>query len=61
MKRDGISETAAKNKIGSQMKLTEKKKYADYLINTSGDINSTVEQTEKVYRNLVMDYWLLKN
>jgi len=61
MKRDGISEAAAKNKIGSQMKLTEKKKYADYLINTSGDINSTVEQTEKVYRNLVMDYWLLKN
>lgn len=61
MKRDGISEAEAKNKISSQMELTEKKKYADYLINTSGDMNSTVEQTEKVYRNLVMDYWLLKN
>lgn len=59
MERDGISEQEAKNRIGSQMPLNEKKKYADYLIDTSGDISSTVEQAEKVYRNLVMDYYLL--
>ncbi|HZX10250.1 MAG TPA: dephospho-CoA kinase [Acidobacteriota bacterium] len=61
MERDRISKSEAKNKISSQLPLKEKKKYADYLIDTSGDIASTVEQTEKVYRNLVMDYLLLKN
>jgi dephospho-CoA kinase len=61
MKRDGISMQEAKKKIGSQMPLEEKKKYADYLIDTSGDISSTVEQSEQIYRNLVMDYFLLKS
>ncbi|MFW6124261.1 MAG: dephospho-CoA kinase [Acidobacteriota bacterium] len=61
MKRDGISQKEARKKIGSQMPLKEKKKCADYLIDTSGDIPSTVEQTEKVYRNLVRDYYLLGN
>ncbi|MBD3415440.1 MAG: dephospho-CoA kinase [Candidatus Aminicenantes bacterium] len=55
MKRDGISEKEARNRIRSQMPHQEKKKYADYLIDTSGSISSTVEQAEKVYRFLIMD------
>jgi len=56
MERDGISEAEARKKISSQKPLEEKKKYADYLIDTSGDISSAVEQAEKTYRNLYMDY-----
>jgi len=59
MKRDQISEQEARKKIRSQVPLEKKKKYADYLIDTSGDISSTLEQAEKTYRNLVMDYFLL--
>jgi len=55
MKRDGLSEKEARKKINSQMSLKEKKKYADYLIDTSGHISSTIEQAEKVYRSLVVD------
>ncbi len=56
MKRDGISEAEARKIIISQISLEEKKKYADYLIDTSDDISSTIEQAEKTYRNLYMDY-----
>jgi len=61
MKRDRISQQEAKKKIGSQLPLKKKKEYADYLINTSGNVRSTVEQTEKVYRNLFTDYLLLNS
>jgi len=55
MERDGLSEQEAREKINSQMPLKEKKKYADYLIDTSGHISSTIEQAEKVYRSLIVD------
>jgi dephospho-CoA kinase len=41
--------------IKSQMQPQEKLKYADYIIDTSSSLQSTVEQTERVYRNLMMD------
>ncbi len=59
-KRDGISGYEAQTKIDSQMSIEEKKKYADYLIDTSGSILSTIEQSKKVYRQLISDYTLLK-
>jgi dephospho-CoA kinase len=56
MERDEISESEARKKISSQESLEEKKKYADYLIDTSGDVSSTIEQAEKTYRNLYIDH-----
>jgi dephospho-CoA kinase len=56
IERDRISRKEALQKIQSQMQSEEKLKYADYIIETSGSINDTVEQTERVYRSLLMDY-----
>ena len=56
MERDNISREVAKKKIGSQMPSEEKLKYADYVIDSSDTIQSTVEQTEKVFSNLMFDY-----
>lgn len=61
MKRDGISSNEAKKKIAAQMPVDEKKQYADYVIDTSGSIESTIEQTEKVFRYLMMDYQQLNS
>jgi dephospho-CoA kinase len=55
MERDGISRNQAMTIIKSQMQPEEKLKYADYIIDSSGSLQSTVEQTERVYRNLMMD------
>jgi dephospho-CoA kinase len=55
MERDGISRKQTMKIIKSQMHPQEKLKYADYIIDTSSSLQSTVEQTERVYRNLMMD------
>lgn len=54
--RDSISQEEAINKVESQMDLEDKLKFADYIIDTSGSLQSTIEQTERVYRCLVVDY-----
>jgi dephospho-CoA kinase len=56
MQRDDIEKDAALNKIQSQLSSEDKRKYADYIIDTSGTIKETVEQSEQVYRYLMMDY-----
>ena len=56
MERDNISREVAQRKIGSQMSSEEKLKYADYIIDSSDTIQSTVKQTEKVFSNLMLDY-----
>lgn len=53
--RDRIGRAEAAKKLKSQMSPEEKLKYADYIIDTSGTLQSTVEQTERVYRNLMID------
>lgn len=55
MERDGISRKQTMKIIKSQMQPQEKLKYADYIIDSSSSLQSTVEQTERVYRNLMMD------
>ena len=40
------------------MKPEEKLKVADYIIDTSGSLQETVERTEQVFRNLIVDYEL---
>jgi dephospho-CoA kinase len=59
MGRDQISRTAALKKIQSQMDPEKKAQFADYRIDTTGRIQNTIEQTEIVFRNLMMDYQLL--
>ncbi len=56
MERDGISRKQTIKIIKSQMQPQEKLKHADYIIDTSSSLQSTVEQTERVYRNLMIDY-----
>ena len=56
MERDGITQKQTMNIIKSQMQPQEKLKYADHIIDTSSSLQSTVEQTERVYRNLIIDY-----
>jgi dephospho-CoA kinase len=55
MERDGISRKQAITLMKSQMQPQEKLKYADYIIDSSGSLQSTVEQTERIYRNLMME------
>jgi len=55
MERDGIGRKQAMKLMKSQMQPQEKLKYADYIIDSSGSLQSTVEQTERIYRSLMMD------
>jgi len=56
--RDKINREQALEKIRAQMPQKKKLSYADYIIDSSGTIHSTIEQTERVYRSLIMDYEL---
>lgn len=47
--RSGWSREEARRRIAKQMPIEEKKTYADYLIDTSGTMESTLEQTRAVY------------
>lgn len=50
--RNGFSEEVAKARIESQMDFESKKKYADHIIDTSGTIEWSVEQTENIIKIL---------
>ena len=52
MKRDKLSREDAERRINSQMPQEEKKRYADFLIDTSGSFESTRQQVEDVFRQL---------
>jgi len=54
--RDNISRKEALKKIRTQMLPKEKLKYANYIIDTSGSLRHTAEQTEQVFRSLMLDY-----
>jgi len=56
MERDGLTREEALARIKSQMPQEEKIQRADYLINTSGSLAETVEQAEKLFRNLMVDH-----
>lgn len=53
IKRDRMSEEEAKRRIASQMPQEEKKKYADFLIDTSGGFDSTRERCGQVHSELL--------
>ncbi len=50
--RSGISREEARRRLANQLPIEEKKKFADYLIDTSGTLDSTLEQTRAVYAAL---------
>ena len=52
MARDGLSREDAMNRIRRQMPLEDKRKYADFVIDTSGSKESTIQQTRAVYQAL---------
>jgi dephospho-CoA kinase len=56
MARDGLARKTALQKIGTQMPQEEKKKRADYLIDTSDTLADTEIRTEMVFRQLIRDY-----
>jgi dephospho-CoA kinase len=49
MERDGLSREEVMNRISRQMPLEDKRKYANYVIDTSGTKDSTREQTRTLY------------
>lgn len=55
MDRNGFSEKVAMARIESQMTFEAKKKFADHIIDTSGTIEWSVEQTENIIRILKND------
>lgn len=61
MERDQIGRQEALRKIKAQMPSEEKLKYADYIIDTSGPLEKTVEHTERLFRSLVLDYELKRD
>ncbi len=58
MQRDDIGREDALKKLRSQLQPEKKLKFADYIIDTSGTIQQTVERAEQVFRNLIIDYEL---
>lgn len=56
MERDHIERAEASKKIQSQMPAEDKRKYADYVVDTSGTVEETIRQSERVYHALLKDY-----
>jgi dephospho-CoA kinase len=52
MKRDGLSREEVLRRLDRQMPLTEKRRYADYVIDTSGDKADTLDQVARLYAML---------
>jgi dephospho-CoA kinase len=52
MHRDGMSREEALARIRRQMPLEQKKRYADFVIDTSGSREETIRQVEAVYQAL---------
>lgn len=52
MERDGFSREEAVRRINSQLPLSEKIKYADYIIDNSGSIEDTERQVREVFKFL---------
>jgi dephospho-CoA kinase len=50
--REGASEDEARARLAHQMPLSEKRKYADYIVDTSGSEEETGRQVRGIYRRL---------
>jgi dephospho-CoA kinase len=52
IKRDGVSREEVLARLSRQMPLAEKRKFADFVIDTSGTKEETLRQTRAVYESL---------
>ncbi len=52
MERDGVSREEVLNRLRRQMPLEEKVKHADFIIDTSGSKENTLQQVRTVYESL---------
>jgi dephospho-CoA kinase len=52
IKRDGLLEAEVVTRLSRQMPLSEKRNFADFVIDTSGEKEQTLEQTRQVYEAL---------
>ena len=52
MERDGVSREEVLNRLSRQMPLAEKVKHADFVIDTSGSKENTLQQVRAVYESL---------
>jgi dephospho-CoA kinase len=52
MARDRLTEAEARARLARQMPLEEKRKFADYIIDTSGPVAETEQQTRAVFDQL---------
>ena len=52
MERNDLAEEEALKRINAQMPQEEKKRYADYTIDTSEGFDQTREQTVEIYERL---------
>ncbi len=50
--REGASEDETRARLAHQMPLNEKRKYADYIVDTSGSEEETGRQVRGIYRRL---------
>lgn len=50
--RDHLTEKEARERIATQMPLSEKMKLADYVVNNNGPVRKTVKRTKEVYNRL---------
>lgn len=55
MRRDGLSETEARERLSAQMPLKEKLAYADYIIGNSGDMAETIWRAREVFDALASE------
>lgn len=55
MERDGLTRDEARQRVRSQLPAEEKAERADYLIDTSGSLEETAAQTNRVFRSLLAD------
>lgn len=52
MQRDGLSRDEVLSRLARQLPLAEKVKRADYVIDTGGDREDTIRQTDRVFESL---------
>ena len=52
--RDHLTEKEARERIATQMPLSEKMKLADYVVNNSGSVKKTIKRTKEVYSQLCL-------
>ena len=52
MARDALTEAQVKDRLARQMPESEKRKYAHFVIDTSGTLDETLEQTAQVCAQL---------